>query len=219
VIDRKLTCALGLALLALAGACNDEPIVEMVQIPPPHGYERNLTEFRQRRDSYFAQDPDSPLLGQERGSFTGLEYFDPDPSLYFVGELRLYAEPESVQMVTTAGQIRAAQRSGFVAFRIDGKLCRLQVYRLTDGSGGLFLPFQDLTTGSETYPAGRYVDLIPSSAAGPYELDFNLAYNPSCAYGGAERFACPVTPAENRLDVRIAAGERGRAEVHAEGGV
>jgi uncharacterized protein (DUF1684 family) len=207
---------IGVALLAIR--CSAEPIVEMVHIPPRDGYLERVAEFRTRRDAYFARNPGSPLLADERATFSGLEYYDPDPSLYFVGDLQVYIEPEEMQMVTTSGKIRPAEKVGFVAFSIDGKPYRLQVYRLTDGSAGLFLPFADLTTGTETYGAGRYVDLVASSDAGPYELDFNLAYNPSCAYGAAERFVCPVTPTENRLDVRIAAGERGRADVHVEDG-
>jgi uncharacterized protein (DUF1684 family) len=66
----------------------------------------------------------------------------------------------------------------------------------------------DGTTGQETYHAGRYVDL-QGPEGGPFVLDFNLAYNPWCAYGAAERYVCPVTPPENRLAVRIEAGERG----------
>ena len=89
----------------------------------------------------------------------------------------------------------------------------LQVYRLLDlpersGGDGLFLPFKDQTTGKETYAAGRYVDL-DGPDDGPFVLDFNLAYNPSCAYGEPERFQCPVTPAENRLPIAVTAGERG----------
>ena len=204
------------ALLAIA--CSDEPIIEMAQVPPLAGYLERLDEFRARRDGYFAQNPGSPLLPDEKATFSGLEYYDPDPSLYFVGDLKVYIEPEELQMVTTSGKIRPAVKTGFVAFSIDGRSYRLQVYRLTDGSGGLFLPFADLTTGTETYGAGRYVDLVASSEAGPYELDFNRAYNPSCAYGAAERFVCPVTPSENKLDIRIAAGERGRADMHVEDG-
>ncbi len=208
----------GVILLALGAACARPDFTEMVHVPPVGDYERRLIEFRAQRDTYFAADPASPLLESERDGFGGLEYFDPDLSLYFVGDLQLYREPETLQLVTTSGKLREAERVGFVAFRIDGEPQRLQVYRLVDGTGGLFLPFQDGTTGAETYPAGRYLNLIASSQAGPYELDFNLAYNPSCAYGGAERFACPVTPAENRLTVRIAAGERGRQDVEPEGG-
>ena len=205
-------------LLVWTGSCALQTFTEMVHVLPIEGYEARLTEFRADRDAYFATDPASPLLSDERDVFAGLEYFEPDPSLYFVGDLQFYTEPEMLQLVTTSGQVREAERVGFVAFHVAGESQRLQVYRLTDGSGGLFLPFQDGTTGSETYPAGRYLNLIPSSEAGPYEMDFNRAYNPSCAYGGAERFACPVTPAENRLAVRIAAGERGREHVQLEGG-
>ncbi len=190
----------------------------MVNVPPVEGYEQRIVELRGQRDSYFATDPASPLLPDEREGFEGLDYYEPDRSMYFVGDLQLYREPETLQLVTTSGKVREAQRVGFVAFRLDGESLRLQVYRLVDGSGGLFLPFQDGTTGQETYPAGRYVNLIASSEAGPYEMDFNMAYNPSCAYGGADRFACPITPAENRLTIRIAAGERGRQHAEVEGG-
>lgn len=212
------TAVLAAVVLALGGSCTQETFVEMVHVPPLAGYSARLTEFRADRDAYFAADPASPLLPDERESFAGLEYFEPDLSLYFVGDLQVYVEPETLQLVTTSGQVREAERIGFVAFRIDGRTHRLQVYRLGDGTGGLFLPFQDLTTGEDTYPAGRYLNLLPSSQTGPYALDFNLAYNPSCAYGGAERFACPVTPPENRLDVLIAAGERGRHDVQPQGG-
>jgi uncharacterized protein (DUF1684 family) len=216
VVIRK--AVLGVLLLAFASSCARPTFTEMVNVPPIEGYEARLAEFRVDRNTYFATDPASPLLSDERESFGGLDYFEPDSSLYFVGDLQFYVEPEKLQLVTTSGKVREAERVGFVAFRIDGEPQQLQVYHLIDGSGGLFLPFQDGTTGQETYPAGRYLDLIRSAQSGPYELDFNLAYNPSCAYGGAERFACPVTPAENRLDVRVAAGERGRHDVRPEGG-
>ena len=215
----RMTRLAPLALLAaLPIGCGNDGFVEMVHVEPLAGYEQRLAELREQRDLYFAEDAGSPLLDAEREAFDGLEYFELDRSLYFVGDLRLYVEPQSLQMVTTSGKVRDAERIGFVAFRIDDRSYRLQVYRLIDGSGQLFLPFQDGTTGNETYAAGRYVDLTASSGIGPYELDFNLAYNPSCAYGGADRFVCPVTPAENRLDVHIAAGERGRADVAVAGG-
>jgi uncharacterized protein (DUF1684 family) len=100
-----------------------------------------------------------------------------------------------------------------VGFRLGDQELRLQVYRLLDsapaqGDAGYFLPFMDGTTGQESYPSGRYVDLV-GPIGGPYVLDFNAAYNPLCAYGAPERYVCPVTPRENRLPVRIEAGERG----------
>ena len=209
---------LSASMLVLLAACADNSFVEMVHVSPLEGYINELTEFRERRNTYFVEDETSPLVQEERASFAGLEYFEPDPSLYFVGDVRFYVQQQTLQMVTTSGNVRDALRVGFVAFRIHGEPYRLQVYRLADGSGEFFLPFTDSTTGTETYGAGRYVDLIPSTPNGPFELDFNRSYNPSCAYGEAEKYVCPVTPAENRLPVRVAAGERGRADVPVQGG-
>jgi hypothetical protein len=73
----------------------------------------------------------------------------------------------------------------------------------------LFLPFLDATSGTETYGAGRYVDLAPG-LDGWYVLDFNLAYHPLCAYGRTD-YRCPKTPEENRLPFAVRAGERGWA--------
>lgn len=180
----------------------------MVSIPPPPGWEQKIAERRESRDAYFKSSPDTPLLAEDIPSFSGLEYWEPDPRLYFVGPLNLHPSPERFEIVSTAGKKRPCERLGWVAFRIEEQELRLQVYRLLDGEGGLFLPFTDGTTGEETYPAGRYVDLV-GPQGGPYVLDFNTAYNPSCAYGAPERYQCPVTPKENRLAVRIEAGERG----------
>ncbi len=73
------------------------------------------------------------------------------------------------------------------------------------GAPLLFVPFRDATSGVETYTAGRYIDLRENTS-GFYDLDFNRAYNPSCAYG--QDFSCPIPPEENRLAVPIRAGER-----------
>ena len=73
----------------------------------------------------------------------------------------------------------------------------------------LFVPFADKTTGTETYAAGRYLDLKPTST-GYYTIDFNLAYNPTCAYNAS--WECPYPPASNRLDVPIRAGEKAPSE-------
>ena len=116
--------------------------------------------------------------------------------------------------ITTTGKERPCEKYGRVRFEMDGKLLELQVYRLmdirrpVDPADEFFLPFRDATSGVETYPAGRYVSLVPTGD-GTYVLDFNRAHNPLCAYGRPEKYVCPVTPRENRLPVRIEAGERG----------
>jgi uncharacterized protein len=204
----RIDLAAGLVALALVAGCSPRPTGAMVSIPPPEHWTDGIRAYRADRDRLFREGSDSPLLAEDRPSFTGLEYWEPDPRYYFVGPLHPYPEPMRFEIVSTRGTKRPCEKLGWIAFPLDGAEHRLQVYRLLDGDGGLFLPFQDATTGKQTYPAGRYVDLM-GPEGGPYVLDFNMAYNPSCAYGAPERYQCPVTPAENRLRVSVAAGERG----------
>lgn len=220
--------------MALAG-CSRGSGETMVRLPPPRGWEADLRAFRGAKDEHYKLSPDSPLVEQDVESFVALDYFEPTDDLYFVGPLRVHAQPEKFEMVTTTGSTRPCERFAYIEFPVDGKLQRLNVYRMLDGGGGLdlstlFLPFADATTGTETYPAGRYLNLQGPDgpihivngphgpiAPGPFVVDFNLAYNPSCAYGAPERFACPKTPPENKLDVPIHAGELGYKAGAAEG--
>ena len=153
--------------------------------------------------------PSSPLPHEVRHDFQGLPYFAVDPALRFE-ELRLEpyagAEPSNFQIPTSDGQLRPAHRAGTFTFEHEGAPRRLTAYTLDGGgSESLFVPFLDTTSGRETYGAGRYLDLEPEDD-GTYALDFNLAYHPYCVY--AESYSCPLTPAENRLPIRIEAGER-----------
>jgi uncharacterized protein (DUF1684 family) len=185
----------------------------MSQVPPPRSWEQDIAAARRQRDAAFASDPDSPIPARDRARFRGLTHYAPDPSWRYAGWVERYEHPERISIVTTAGKPRPCERWGRVTFERDARVLTLQVYRLLDlpdrpGGEGLFLPFKDETTGKSTYAAGRYVDL-EGPEGGPFVLDFNLAYNPSCAYGEPERFQCPATPAENRLPVAVTAGERG----------
>jgi len=108
----------------------------------------------------------------------------------------------------TAGEVdvRASNAARRLAFELDSEQRQLTAYTFEGGDGeSLFVPFLDGTSGTETYGAGRYLDLEPEDDA-TYTLDFNLAYHPSCVYD--VRFSCPLTPAEDRLPIRIEAGER-----------
>jgi uncharacterized protein (DUF1684 family) len=206
--------ALLVPLLAgcLAG-CDSAPSGAMSNVAPPDGWAAGLQEQREAKDREFREDPQTPLLPEAVSDFEGLDYWAPDPDYYFVGPVNLHYKPERFTIVSTSGRERPCEKAGWVRFAIGGQSYTLQVYRLLDqpsqpGAPGFFLPFMDATTGHQTYPAGRYVDLV-GPAAGPYVLDFNSAYNPLCAYGAPERYICPVTPSENRLPVSIEAGERG----------
>jgi uncharacterized protein len=172
-------------------------------------YPTAVARYRAEKDEYFRTSRGSPLPEPEREGFGGLPYFDVDESLRLEGlTLQPYAgtEPANFQIPTSDGKLRDAERAGTFELELGGTRQRLTGYRFADGdSESVFLPFLDATSGSETYGAGRYLDLYPESD-GTYTIDFNLAYHPSCVYD--PRFSCPLTPAENRLPVRIEAGER-----------
>jgi uncharacterized protein (DUF1684 family) len=173
-------------------------------------YPTAVTLFRADKDEYFRGAHDSPIPHDQRHDFPGLPYYDVAESLRFEGlELEPYTgnEPSSFQIPISDGSLRDAERAGTLSFELGGAMQRLTGYRFAnDRSGTIFVPFLDVTSGTETYGAGRYLDLEPDAGDGTYVLDFNLAYHPSCVYD--VRFACPLTPAENRLPVRVEAGER-----------
>jgi hypothetical protein len=185
----------------------------MAVAPPPPGWADAIAAERSAKNEEFRTSRETPLLRADVPGFRGLDYWPADPSYRLAGAVRRDEKPERFTILSTTGKPRPCEKYGSVAFELRGKRCRLRIYRLLDignvsGVEGLFLPFTDGTTGRETYPAGRYVDLA-GPEGGPYVLDFNRAYNPLCAYGAPKRFACPVTPSENRLPLRVEAGERG----------
>lgn len=210
---RATRLVMPLVAAGLVAGCATEPAGSMVSIRPPDRWVERLVEGRSTKDEYYRTNPETPLLAEDIPGFEGLDYWDPDPTYYFVGQVHLYLAPERFEVATTSGVVRPCEKVGWLAITLDRREQRLQIYRLLDqspgqGGGDFFVPFMDGTTGEETYPAGRYIDL-QGPEGGPYVLDFNTASNPWCAYGAAERYVCPVTPPENRLAIRIEAGERG----------
>lgn len=189
-------------ILLLAGCVQEPAQKSSVAIDP-------VLLNRQEKDRAFKSGPESPIPEEERGRFQGLAYYPLAPNLRLTVKLNRHPTPQSVRLGTNTGEIRRALRYGYFEFQIEGQTCRLQAYRIEDdppaGGPSLFIPFRDATSGKETYPGGRYLDL-PENTSGVYELDFNRAYNPSCAYG--KGFSCPVPPAENTLPVPVMAGEK-----------
>jgi hypothetical protein len=175
----------------------------------PLDYPEAIEAFRAEKDAFFKSAHGSPIPVAERESFAGLPYYPVDPALRFEGlTVAPYAgdEPSNFQIPTSDGKLRPAHRAGILGFELGGQRLQLTAYTFDGGDEeSLFVPFLDPSSGTETYGAGRYLDLDPEDD-GTYTLDFNLAYHPSCVYD--VRFSCPLTPAENRLPVRIAAGER-----------
>jgi uncharacterized protein (DUF1684 family) len=176
-------------------------------------YEDAVALFRADKDEYFRSSPGSPIPPSDRDGFGGLPYYPVDPGLSFEGlALEPYTgdEPVRFQIPTSDGRLRPAERAGVFRFPLDGVERTLTGYTFEGGDGeSVFVPFLDGTSGTETYGAGRYLDLEPDDD-GTYALDFNLAYHPSCVYD--PKYSCPLTPAENRLSVPIRAGEKLAAE-------
>ncbi len=177
-----------------------------------------MQRWRQGRDRLFATHPQSPIAPTDRSTFKGLTYFDPD-SRYRIRCRLEPARPGGDWLdIDTNGEdgVIHYRRSGSLRFELQGVQCELTVFAMSAYGGGLFLPFRDATSGRETYGGGRYLfdtvkntdglslEMTPGSIE--VAIDFNYAYNPSCAYD--DRWACPLAPRENWLSVPIRAGEK-----------
>jgi uncharacterized protein len=166
--------------------------------------------WRAARDQLFRTHPQSPLPEQARASFTGLPYFDYDHAMRVLAEVEP-AEEARILIAGSGPEPTPFRRFARVVFELEGETQRLALYWLEAYGGGVFLPLGDATSGDETYGAGRYLlDTVKGAdlgeKGGRLVLDFNFAYNPSCAYDPS--WACPLAPPENRLALPVRAGER-----------
>ncbi len=161
-----------------------------------------LEDFRKAKDDFFKNDFQSPLAPQQKRDFSGLHYYPENPALQLELSLEKADGSQPVVLQTSTGEAREYLHAGQVRFKVNEQEAVLQVY---SDEGGYFLPFVDATAPDETYGSGRYLE--PHDLGGDVlQVDFNLAYNPYCAYN--ERWSCPLPPRENRLKVRIEAGEK-----------
>jgi uncharacterized protein len=151
------------------------------------------------RAALFCDHPQSPSVGVRPA------YFPYDPAWRFLAEV-VPAPPET-RLIGGSGP-EPTSFTRFAWARFEGY--ELELFWLEAYGGGLFLPFRDETSGGETYGAGRYLlDTVKGSdlgmEGGKLVLDFNFAYNPSCAYD--PKWACPLSPPANRLPIAVRAGE------------
>jgi uncharacterized protein len=161
-----------------------------------------LIALRAQKDSFFKNHPQSPLSDEQKADFKGLIYYVPMAQWDLEVTVTPFDDQKDVQIQTTTGETRWYRRYGEFSFKVGNSEGRLTVYQTPHG---YFLPFVDANAGKETYPAGRYLEPV-ELGGGKFQVDFNVAYNPYCAYG--EQWSCPITPAENRLKVAIPAGEK-----------
>lgn len=170
--------------------------------------------FREGRDKEFRNREESPLKEEDFSAFNGLNYFPVNRKFRVKAKFTRVSDEKYFQMPTSSGITKKFVKYGVLNFRLNGKNHSLNVYqadlavlkKLPEYADLLFVPFKDLTNGEETYGGGRYID-IKQPSTGEVILDFNLAYNPNCAYG-SERYNCPIPPKENFLQIEIRAGEK-----------
>lgn len=164
--------------------------------------ESRLMILRKQKNDFFKDSDQSPLTPEQQEKFTRLEYYPYNEALDLTVEVAPFAEKKDVQIQTTSGELRWYRRYAEFTFDVEGKAVRLTIYQAPHG---YFLPFVDAGAGQETYPAGRYLE--PEQIKGnTFHIDLNQAYNPYCAY--SDGWSCPITPAENRVTVKIQAGEK-----------
>jgi uncharacterized protein (DUF1684 family) len=193
-----------IAAALVAAACSSGP-----SAPDEGSYVEKVAAERAAKERMFRESADSPIPAARRDQLLPLSYFPIDPSFSAPAELKLVDERPAFEMPTSTGKMRKMERVGVLEFSLGGEALTLGAFveAGTQRVTRLFVPFSDRTTGTETYSAGRYLDLDPTST-GLYEVDFNRAYNPYCAYN--ESYDCPFPPPSNRLKVAVRAGERMR---------
>jgi uncharacterized protein (DUF1684 family) len=197
--QRVLLVALALVWLS---ACSSGP-----SAPDDGDYADRLAAARIAKDQQFREASDSPVPKEKRDAFLPLPYFPVDPAYTVPAALKLSDDRPVFEMPTSTGALRKMQLVGTLEFTFEGERRSLGAF-VEDGTQqitNLFVPFADLTTGMDTYAAGRYLDIEPTTT-GYYTIDFNRAYNPYCAYNAT--YECPFPPPSNRLNVAIRAGEK-----------
>ena len=177
-------------------------------------YSNDVKIFREGRDKEFRDPKESPLTKEDFSLFKGLNYYSVSSKYKVKARFVKTSNEQQFEAETSNGDPRLLVKYGYLEFSLDGKTQRLNLYQTIvppdssdyeDAKNTLFLPFKDLTNNEETYGGGRYMDFrLPK--ANKLIVDFNLAYNPSCAYG--RKYSCFLVPKENHLNVAIKAGEK-----------
>ena len=185
---------IGSIIYTFTGSGNKVSYVELIQ------------QERNDKDNFLRTSPDSPLSKEEKEKFGGLNYYAINETFKVEATLEPVSSNEVVTMATSDGKEKRYRKYAHAKFQLSGKALQLVLYQpLQKPDDMLFLPFTDGTSAVETYGAGRYLDFdIPND--NELIIDFNLAYNPYCAYN--DDYSCPLPPRENFLTVAIEAGEK-----------
>lgn len=191
-------------LLSFLICCSDSDIGSNRTAEQGENYLKDMESHRKEKDEFMINSEKSPLLSENRANFKGLPYYPVNQDFLFKQKLIRSEETDTIQIATSKGKPRPAHIYGYFKLEIDGISFKLYAYRFLK-SDHLFIPFKDKTNGTATYGGGRYID-FKIREDNIYEIDFNKAYNPYCAYN--PKYDCPIPPLENHLPVEILAGEK-----------
>jgi len=186
-----------LLVVAAVSACTAAPVP----------YADEIQTWHTERDRFMRESQYSPIPQDQRATFAPIAYFAIEPEYRVPASLAVARADDVMEMPTSTGPRRKMRRIGTLSFTLKGQPLTLTAFVEAAESDmrRLFVPFGDLTNGTETYTGGRYLDL-DRTATGIYDLDFNRAYHPHCYY--SPTYECPIPPRENRLKMPIRAGER-----------
>lgn len=177
--------------------------------PEQKEYVSKIEESRNEKNSWMKNDSNSPFNYKGKVEFHNLNYFDVDPDFLFKSKLYEYEPKDTITIFGTKGEERKTIRYGYVLFNYNGKENRVNVYQGIAKNGTVYYSiwFTDLTTNKESYGVGRYIDFEKQSDSEyVYEIDFNLAYNPYCAY--SPDYSCAIPTKEDFIPIEIKAGEK-----------
>lgn len=210
--DMKTGLKFGLACLSLLLGLAMTTFAQEAATMDKAGYIAEIEKYRNGINIKLLYGESTPLLPEQQKEFKGLKYFVPDMDYLVEATLVKAGRQEDVVMKTSGERTPVFVKYGTVNFTVRGNACTLTVYRnkkmleISQDTSSLFIPFRDETCGHESYGGGRYIDCEIPAGGDKMMIDFNKAYNPYCAYN--HNYSCVIPPEENRLKVRIEAGEK-----------
>jgi uncharacterized protein (DUF1684 family) len=170
-------------------------------------YIKQIEQEREEKERFLRTSKESPFV-QFKKEFSSLKFYPISAKYKINASLTPIQNKEVVLLSTNDGKQQRYVQYAYAEFDLDGyhnKLLILEMIDMGPFRGKLFLAFGDATSAEETYGSGRYLDVEKVQGSNSITLDFNLAYNPYCAY--VDEFSCPLPPRENLLNVAIRAGE------------
>ena len=176
-------------------------------------YRKSILEEREKTAEFMKNSADSPFRKKGDVQFEGLHYFDVDPAFKVNAKITPFAQPEQVMLTLSDGSREKYFKYAAAEFELSGEPQRLVLLKSENywNEDWLFLPFYDETSTHESYGGGRYLE-ITYTGGSVATIDFNLCYNPYCAY--TDTYRCPFPPRENQVTVRVTAGEKIYREDH-----